>query len=68
MHIKKYLRNLCSEHHLPLKKKLSLLTHSFQRILEHSVQSKQHKQTIINNNTTNKIKQSQQETWTTTKQ
>ena len=32
---------------------LSLLTHSLQRILEHSVHSKQYKQTTINNNPTN---------------
>ena len=32
---------------------LSLLTHSFQRNLEHSVHSKQYKQTTINSNTTN---------------
>ena len=32
---------------------LSLLTHSLQGILEHSVHSKQYKQTTINNNSTN---------------
>ena len=32
---------------------LSLLTHSLQRVLEHSVHSKQYKQTTINNNPTN---------------